>query len=96
MTTNHQQYEIDCRNAELTKAATIQTAVVLLQETININSVNAGNPPGRGLSQAAQNAIATAQTTYLQTALAAEATKQATITNSRAKNLLANGDTSPG
>jgi hypothetical protein len=93
--TNRSQYESDCRTAELTKAATIQTATILLQETININSVNAGNPPGRGLSQAAQNSIATAQTTYLQTVLKAEHDKQQTIVNSRAKNLQANNDFGP-
>jgi len=93
--TNRSSFESDCRTAEKTKAATVATALNLLQETIAANSVNAGNPPGRGLSQAAQNAIAVAQTTYLQTVQKAEHDRQQTVSNSRASNLQANGDNGP-
>ena len=93
--TNRSQYESDIKTAEATKLGTLQTATVTQQEAINAVGVNAGKPPAFGYSAADALTIKNACATYQATAQTAEATKQVTITNSRAKNLQNNSDTGP-
>jgi hypothetical protein len=93
--TNRSNFESDCKTAETTKLATLQTAATTQQESINAVGVNAGKPPAFGYSAADDLTIRNACKTYYATALSAEATKQVTITNSRAKNLQNNSDVGP-
>ena len=94
--TNRSTYEADCKTAESTKLATLQTAANTEQESINAVGVNAGKPPAFGYSLADALTIKNASATYQTTARKAEHDKQQTISNSRAKNLQANGDVGPG
>ena len=93
--TNRSTFESDVKSAELTKAATIQTAVNTLQETIAAVADNAGTPLANGTSAANALTIKNAQATYNATVLKAEHDRQQTVANSRAKNLQANGDVLP-
>jgi hypothetical protein len=95
--TNRSTYESDQKTAEATKLATLQAATDTQQETISQLGAHptGGTSLAAGVSSANDAKIRTANATYQTTALSAEATKQVTITNSRAKNLQNNGDTGP-
>jgi len=93
--TNRSVYESDCKSAEATKLGTLQSATVTQFATIDAVGVNAGKPPAFGYSAADDLTIRTACATYKNTAQKASHDAQVTITNSRAKNLQANGDVGP-
>jgi hypothetical protein len=89
----YQTYQASVNSATTTRVASNQANALTAEESIAAQTVNAGNPSGRGVSQSADTQIRAANAAYVAAKQTACMLEQVAINNAR--SILQQTDTAP-